>query len=672
MAGLLSPIVSLMDRLSYQKKMIIVAAVFLVPLCVTTFQVINASREVISATENEQVGVVYIKLLRNLQQHLAEHRYLASVVISKKSGTDVLNDKNSEIEKDISAIDDATKQYESTLGVGSRWAMVKSSWEKTKNVTGVSADESKKAHDALIHDVLYLYDTVSAASGMILDPERDTIQLVLALIGDLPQAAEHGGQVRYYGMTFLTATRALTFDEKAGMLVEFEEAKNALKSAGDDITDVIETNPDMTDMLQAPIADAQQQNDKLLATVRKEIIEEDWNITANEYKDMSAKAVASFFALFDKSAEALETLLAKRLQREGQRMTLTIGLVIVSLGVVMYFFMGFYRSAIQSIEHLVRASRQVSGGDLCGRVTHISGDELGAVAKSFNEMTDKFRSIIQQMAETSQHLSTSAAELSKVTHDSETSVHDQKTEFDLVATAVTEMSATTQEVARNAAAAAVSAEQADRNVAEGQRVIKEAMDAINKLAAQVEDATHVIQNLEKESESIGGVLSIIDGIAEQTNLLALNAAIEAARAGEQGRGFAVVADEVRTLAQRTKESTQEIQQMIGKFRAGTSEAVKVMEQSYRQSQDGRKYAEKAGASFAEITSAVNDINSMNQQIATAAEEQSSVAEEVTQNIHRLNDLVAQVAAGTQQIAGSAEELAKIASESQAEVARFKV
>ncbi|MBI3772067.1 MAG: methyl-accepting chemotaxis protein [Gammaproteobacteria bacterium] len=672
MSTFLSPAIALMDRLSYQKKMAIVAILFLIPLSVTTYQVIKVSSDTISAARSEQIGITYIKLLRQFQQHVAEHRYLSSVVLSNKTDGDKLSEKNSEIEGDIKLIDEATQQNENTLGAAAQWTGIKSSWEKLKSSTSMSVEESKKAHDALIHDVISLYGGLSASSGLILDPSLDAIHLVLALTTDIPKAAEHGGQVRYYGMVFLTANRALTFNEKAQMLIDFEGSGMALEATDDEIQATLKISPDLKELLSGPLEGGIKNNSQLLGVVKKEILDENWNITSQEYNAMATKAVNSYFALFDVTGQALEQLLNARLAHEQQKRFLIIGLVISSLAVVLYFFMGFYRSSMQSIGNLVTASQQISDGDLCARIKTISGDELGAVAKTFNNMAEKFRSIIQQMATTSTHLATASEELSSVTQESKAGVQQQQNEFTQLATAITEMSATIQEVARNAAEAALSAEKADKSVVDGRRVIKDTMDAINKLTAQVESATGVINNLAKESENIGGVLSIIDGIAEQTNLLALNAAIEAARAGEQGRGFAVVADEVRTLAQRTKDSTHEIQQMIVKFRSGTSEAVKVMEQSYRQSQDGRNFAEKAGASFTEITSEVNKISSMNQQIATAAEEQSSVADEINRNIHKVTEIVDQVAAGTEQIAAASEGLAKLAAESQSGVARFKV
>jgi methyl-accepting chemotaxis protein len=235
-----------------------------------------------------------------------------------------------------------------------------------------------------------------------------------------------------------------------------------------------------------------------------------------------------------------------------------------------------------------------------------------------------------------------------------------------------EMSATVQEVARNAVEAAEAAKEADNTFHQGKQVIDRVIEAIGELANEVEKAANVIQQLEAESMNIGSVLDVIKSIAEQTNLLALNAAIEAARAGEQGRGFAVVADEVRTLAGRTQQSTQEIEEMISKLQSGANNAVKVMETGKDMTKVGVDQAAAAGEALLTINTAVERITGMNTQIASAAEEQSSVAEEINRSIVSINEVAEQSAAGAQQTAQASNDLARLADQLKALVGRFKV
>ena len=262
--------------------------------------------------------------------------------------------------------------------------------------------------------------------------------------------------------------------------------------------------------------------------------------------------------------------------------------------------------------------------------------------------------------------------MSLVMEETKRDTLQQQSETSQVVTAMNEMTATVQEVARHATEAASAANKADHASVEGKKVVLSTMNAIEALSSEVHSAANVISQLEKDSENIGTVLDVIKGIAEQTNLLALNAAIEAARAGEQGRGFAVVADEVRTLASRTQQSTQEIQAMIENLQVGAQTAVKVMDESRAKAESSVSQAAKAGGSLEDITHSVSLINDMNTQIATAAEEQSAVAEEINRNIVNISEIVDRTADGANQTSIASEELASLAAQLQQLVNQFKV
>ena len=297
---------------------------------------------------------------------------------------------------------------------------------------------------------------------------------------------------------------------------------------------------------------------------------------------------------------------------------------------------------------LVRSMRGMAEGqvDLSRRLHSSNDEELRDFTHWFNAFVDRVHKMVTQLTQTSSALSRTADNLADSSRTASQGTSNQRQEIAQVASAVSQMSSTVQEVANNVATAATDAGNADTEANEGKQVVAETMDAIRALAHDIQRASDVISQLQKESENIGSVLDVIRGIAEQTNLLALNAAIEAARAGEQGRGFAVVADEVRTLASRTQSSTEEIHAMIERLQHGARDAVSVMEQGRRQAERSVMQAERAGGALAEITRAVSVIKDMTNQIAVASREQSHVTAEINRSINSISQVANATADGS--------------------------
>lgn len=325
------------------------------------------------------------------------------------------------------------------------------------------------------------------------------------------------------------------------------------------------------------------------------------------------------------------------------------------------------RNAVAAMEDIAQGE-----GDLTHRLDVKGKDEIAQLARAFNLFADKIRDTIAQVTGATSQLAAAAEEMSHISTETSNGVQRQRSETEQVATAMNEMTATVQEVARNAESAAEAARGADEESSKGQHVVTESVSSIDTLAGEVERAAGVIQRLEKDTESIGTVLEVIQGIAEQTNLLALNAAIEAARAGEQGRGFAVVADEVRSLASRTQSSTQEIKEMIERLQANAQDAVNVMEGGREKARSSVDFASKAGEALERITGAVNAIATMNNQIAEAARQQGEVSEEINRNVVNISQVAEETSGSTSQLANASQELARLAADLQGLVGRFKV
>jgi len=337
------------------------------------------------------------------------------------------------------------------------------------------------------------------------------------------------------------------------------------------------------------------------------------------------------------------------------------------------FILVINKDIVFSIE-LVRKKVELieENSDLTQRIDIRNNDELGQLSESFNKMLSTFQNSIEIVSMTSEKLSATAEQVAQTTVATADSVASQQSELNLVATAMNEMTSTVMEVAKNANTAESFAMSSDTEAQEGKVVVQATIDTIQTLASEIKSASVIIDGLKEDSNQIGTILDVIKSIAEQTNLLALNAAIEAARAGEQGRGFAVVADEVRSLASRTQSSTEEIQKMIEKLQTGTDKAVSAMLDSQTYVEKGVTSAESAGLALDSITESVSAISDMNTQIATAAEEQSKVSEEININIVNINDAAEITSKGASSTSQDSKEVATHSQDLAQIVSKFKI
>ena len=329
---------------------------------------------------------------------------------------------------------------------------------------------------------------------------------------------------------------------------------------------------------------------------------------------------------------------------------------------------------VKPINAVVEALKDIAQGegDLTRRIRTSSRDEVGQLATWFNTFIEKVHHIIGDFSGNASSLRTNAEKLSGTAKETEKGVVNQQSEIQQVVSAVREMASVVEDVANNVGQAAHSAEEADKEAKNGKSVVTGTMGQIESLAKDINAAAEVIDRLRQETDNIGSVLDVIRGIAEQTNLLALNAAIEAARAGEQGRGFAVVADEVRTLASRTQSSTQEIQDMIERLQYGAREAVQKMEKGTHQAEESVKQAAEASRSLEAITAGVTAIRDKTNQIASASEEQSAATREIERNMENIATVARQTSEGSVEIASSTADLANMAASMAKIVQQFKL
>ncbi|MCS4315531.1 methyl-accepting chemotaxis protein [Pseudomonas sp. BIGb0381] len=349
-----------------------------------------------------------------------------------------------------------------------------------------------------------------------------------------------------------------------------------------------------------------------------------------------------------------------------------IGLLVIATALTMLFAWLLTRSITLPISQALEAAEEVAEGNLTRPIKVDGNDEAGRLLAAMAKMQEKLRDTLQRIAGSATHLASAAEELNAVTDESARGLTRQNNEIEQAATAVNEMTSAVEEVARNAVSTSEASRNATTSAGDGRDLVQETVSAIERMSGDVQATATLIGELANESRDIGKVLDVIRGLADQTNLLALNAAIEAARAGEAGRGFAVVADEVRALAHRTQQSTSEIERMIGSIQAGTEHAVDSMRNSTERAESTLNIAKGAGMSLDTINTAIVEINERNLVIASAAEEQAQVAREVDRNLVNIRDLSVQSATGASQTSAASNELSRLAVDLNGMVGRFRL
>ena len=393
------------------------------------------------------------------------------------------------------------------------------------------------------------------------------------------------------------------------------------------------------------------------------------NTRMKEATDLMGVQINQLIAINKKDATDAATV------SKGQYDNANVGVIAVSvIAVLMTVMLAWLltRSIVKPLARAVRAAEEIAAGDLT-RAIHVDGkDEAAHLLRALSTMQRNLRQTLELIAGSSTQLASAAEELSVVTEQSSRGLQQQNNEIEQAATAVNQMTAAVEEVARNAVSTSEASQQSNQTARQGRDRVVETVKSIQDMTQQIQATTGLVEGLATQGRDISKVLDVIRSIAEQTNLLALNAAIEAARAGEAGRGFAVVADEVRALAHRTAQSTTEIEQMVAGIQTRTGEAVQSMSRNTESTRTTLSLASSAGDALELITEAIAQINERNLVIASASEEQAQVSKEVDRNLVNIRDLAAQTSAGANQTSAASHELSRLAVDLKAMVARFVI
>jgi methyl-accepting chemotaxis protein len=650
--SLLYPAVSLMNRLSFGMKFSLISVLFLVPMLVTNFYLVRDSYREFQGTRVELQSLDLLGSSLTLRRDLETLNNLVQVnVILGQSG------KAGNLEAQISSLEQTVlSRLQSLQAMTDDPAQIKVFDGKRDEM--ISAFKAQQAENSLqsksgmigklLGNAQIFSQIIASQAGLSRDNQGDIRQLSELVTNITPAVTQTLGEGRAIGsyslgQGFLNSSSSTRFDELLAQ-IEKLQAEYALKLA------------DALDSSKAARADLSTQADNSKTSLKqaselfeeKVVVAETLDTPWQAFYDQVTGLMDKTYELNDVTLKFLDTQLQQRLAQNRTHMVLQVVALSVVFVLIFYLYGGFYASTRTTLKRLGAMMDKVAAGDMTVNFVAHSRDELGELGEVFNGTVRKIHDLIERVGHTVSEVERQAGQVENVSAQSNQAVAGQRTQIEQVATAMNQMSATSLEVARSAAAAVSSAHSVNDETISGRGLVESQQGSIAALASEIDQSVRVINQLASDSQSISRVLEVIKSIAEQTNLLALNAAIEAARAGEQGRGFAVVADEVRTLAKRTQQSTEEIEQMIAKLHGGVGAAVKAMGVSHQMAGGTVGQSEKVQQALENILGAVGMIVDQNQQIAAAVEQQTAVAHDIDQNIVEINRAGERTAQGAHQ------------------------
>ncbi|VXB05746.1 Chemotaxis protein [Pseudomonas sp. 8BK] len=676
MKTVLYPAIALMNRLSFGMKFSLISVLFFLPMLVTNFYLVRDSyRQFVStqaALESIDLLGESLTLRRNLEDFVDLIEVNAMIGQSGQAG-----DLEARLVKLQGGISEALQGMAAVVREPEQIEEFNSKRDQLIAELGVvQAETSLQGKIALAEKLLgssqVFIKLVAAQAGLSQDRQGSVRQMIELVTVDTPKVTavlSEGRAVGAYSLAqgFLNSSASTTFDE---LLLELEKLhaeyglnlQASLNSSAQARTELASQAASSLETLKST---AVLFEDKVVIA---DSLDTPW---AQFYADISG-AMEQTYQLNDAVLVFLDKQLQVRLEGNRTQMVLLVAALLVVFLLIVYLYGGFYVSIRTTLKKLGQVMNQVAAGDMTVSFKAQSQDELGELGQVFNETVSKIHQLIERVGQTVVEVERQADRVQQVSGESNQAVAGQRGQIDLIATAMNQMSATAQEVAHSAAAAVGSAQSVNDETVSGRALVESQVGSIQRLAGEIDQSVAVINKLASDSASISQVLDVIKGIAEQTNLLALNAAIEAARAGEQGRGFAVVADEVRNLAKRTQQSTEEIESMIAKLQNGVGAAVKAMNASHQMADTTVNESGKVQQALENILGAVGMIVDQNQQIATAAEEQTAVAQDIDQNIVEISQAGERTAEGASQTEQASRELSGLVARLKQLIGAFRV
>lgn len=635
MSGLFRPAVQLANQMSFSSKLLTVVLIFLLPFIWLLINQWQQNTLIVDKATRLEAGIELVLKVKPLALGLAKHRgimaqYLAGAQEKNSELRSVETELDAQFQLVLTAVNELPEFDNNFIAIKDKARLL--------NVDLIEKNPSKSfvAHTELIEMIHSEITLLVDYFDIELQSARDDYYLSQLVLFQIPELQELMGQLRGRGAGALT-DKHITPEERATLVALHYGVKSVDASVKQQIA-LVNRNQELSRHFSDEFDKFESASASLQQLLLDQVLGTDVPITSNNQFFAQATAVIEAIGAFDKKAGvALSTSAAgAREQAATARiLLLTIALFCVVLGC--YVAMGILRALNGSVHGVNNLTQQLKAGNFAQTVRVDSQDVIGEVADNLSAMVSQVSQLINNIQGSADHVNKLSVELQAVTDDTKIELDQQNNQTQQSASAATEMAATVREVARTCVAASSATEIARDTALEGQTRVNDAIASINLLGSNVTDAKNIITQLQGDVSDISAVLEVIRSIAEQTNLLALNAAIEAARAGEQGRGFAVVADEVRSLAKRTQDSTAEIRAVIENLQKRAATAVDIILQSFDSAQTSVQSAASAGESLHNIVQNVEMLRDLNTQIATAAEQQAAVAEQMSRSTRELGD-----------------------------------